>query len=217
MVNQQQSQPPVAWAIVDATHPRAVVAFSCMALAVAALAERGLPSWGVVWGIVWAMAPLQVAIGLYNEYWDRDLDALAKTDRAVPRGVLTPARAHWAAWVSLVLGLGCASILSPRGSLVLALGGGMGFLYSARLKRTVWSWLPYAVAYPIVPVWVWVTLGVSRIELLWVYPVVAPFAVGSTCAINCATTRLMRRKGCAGWCSASACGRPASAALLSWP
>jgi len=62
--------------------------------------------------------------------------------------------------------------------LVLAVGAGMGFLYSARLKRTGWSWLPYAVAYPIVPLWVWVSLGVYRTEMLLIYPVVAPVAVG---------------------------------------
>ena len=66
----------------------------------------------------------------------------------------------------------------------------MGFLYSARLKRTGWSWLPYAVAYPIVPLWVWVSLGVFRFEMLLIYPLVAPFAIGGICATNCATKKL---------------------------
>ena len=59
--------------------------------------------------------------------------------------------------------------------LVLALGAGMGFLYSARLKRSALSWLPYAIAYPIVPLWVWVSLGKFRPEMLLVYPVAIPF------------------------------------------
>ena len=62
--------------------------------------------------------------------------------------------------------------------LVLALGAGMGFLYSARLKRSALSWLPYAIAYPIVPLWVWVSLGKFRPEMLLVYPVAIPFSLG---------------------------------------
>jgi 4-hydroxybenzoate polyprenyltransferase len=167
-----------AAAIWEATHPRAVIVFSGLSWAVAAMVVRGLPAIGIGLLIVAAMALVQVAIGLFNEYCDRDLDRWAKPDRAVPRGVLGYRQACVAAWVSLATGLACAAVLSLWGAAVLAVGGGMGMVYSARLKRTVWSWLPYAVAYPIVPLWVWVTLGVFRAELLLIYPLVVPFAVG---------------------------------------
>lgn len=165
-------------AIWEATHPRAVIVFSVLSWAVAASVVRGIPAFGIGLPIIVAMALVQIAVGLFNEYSDRDLDLRAKPDRAVPRGVLSCRQAWVAAAVSLVLGLVCAAVLSLWGAMVLAVGGGMGMAYSARLKRTVWSWLPYAVAYPIVPLWVWVSLGVFRLDLLLIYPVVMPFAVG---------------------------------------
>jgi 4-hydroxybenzoate polyprenyltransferase len=165
-------------AIWEATHPRAVIVFSGLSWVVAAMVARGIPAFGVGLLVVVAMALVQVAIGLFNESCDRDLDRWAKPERAVPRGVLGYRQAGVAAWASLAAGLACAAALNWWGAAVLAVGGGMGMAYSARLKRTAWSWLPYAVAYPIVPLWVWVTLGVFRAELLLIYPLVVPFAVG---------------------------------------
>jgi 4-hydroxybenzoate polyprenyltransferase len=164
--------------ILAIAHPRAVIVFTSIVLGVGVIVERGLPPLRSTFALVLAMAFIQIAIGVFNDYYDRDLDARAKPYRALPAGLVSFRLAYWAAWTALAIGLGTAAILGLSSMLVLALGAGMGFLYSARLKRSALSWLPYAIAYPIVPLWVWVSLGKFRPEMLLVYPVAIAFSLG---------------------------------------
>ena len=164
--------------IISMGHPRAVVIFSLLTLVTALMAQRGdIKLWTAV-SLVLAMAFVQVAIGVFNDYYDRDLDLIAKPHRALPAGMITPGTALAASWLAIALGLGTSAMLGIPSVLVLALGAGMGILYDVRLKRTALSWLPYAVAYPIVPLWVWVSLGKFSPELLLIFPVTIPFSVG---------------------------------------
>ncbi|MFN8556009.1 MAG: UbiA family prenyltransferase [Dehalococcoidia bacterium] len=47
----------------------------------------------------------------------------------------------------------------------------VGLAYDLWLKRSAWSSLAYAVALPLVPVWVWTALGRFTPALLWVWPI----------------------------------------------
>jgi 4-hydroxybenzoate polyprenyltransferase len=52
-------------------------------------------------------------------------------------------------------------IIAPLGlvSVVLAMvGAGAGVLYNLYFKATAWSWVPYLVALPLLPIWVWTTV-----------------------------------------------------------
>jgi 4-hydroxybenzoate polyprenyltransferase len=164
--------------IVAIAHPRAVVIFTLTALIVAAIAERSLPPLQTTAALLLAMAAIQTSVGIFNDYYDRDLDAVAKPYRALPAGLVSAQSAYRAAWIAVALGLGAAATLGLSSMLVLALGAAMGFLYSARLKRSVLSWLPYAIAYPMVPLWVWVSLGKFRPEMFLIYPTAIPFSLG---------------------------------------
>jgi len=164
--------------IVAIAHPRAVVIFTLTALIVAAIAERSLPPLQTTVALLLAMAAIQTSVGIFNDYYDRDLDAVAKPYRALPAGLVSAQSAYRAAWIAVALGLGAAATLGLSSMLVLALGAAMGFLYSARLKRSVLSWLPYAIAYPMVPLWVWVSLGKFRPEMFLIYPTAIPFSLG---------------------------------------
>jgi 1,4-dihydroxy-2-naphthoate octaprenyltransferase len=53
----------------------------------------------------------------------------------------------------------------------------LGVAYSAWLKRTPFSWLPYALAYPSIPLWVWVSLGRPVQQVLVVSLIATPLAV----------------------------------------
>jgi 4-hydroxybenzoate polyprenyltransferase len=124
------------------------------------------------------MAFVQVAVGILNDYCDRDLDAVAKPRRPLPAGLVRPRWALLSGSLSLALGLTTAAALGADSALVLAVGAGMGVLYSVVFKRSFLSWLPYAVAYPIVPIWVWVSLGKFRPDLLVVLPASIPLSIG---------------------------------------
>ena len=55
------------------------------------------------------------------------------------------------AWVLAAVSLVLAAPGGRRLVLLDAAGTGAGFVYNARLKRTPWSWLPFALAFPLIP------------------------------------------------------------------
>lgn len=164
--------------VLEVVHPRAVLAFTTIAATVAVIAQWGTPLLRNTVTLASAMALIQIAIGIFNEYCDRELDALCKPERPIPAGLVSARQACWATWASLSLGLAVSATVSLAGMLVLAFAAFTGILYSAHLKRSKLSWLPYAIAYPVVPIWVWVSLGDFRPSMLLVYPAAIPFSVG---------------------------------------
>jgi 4-hydroxybenzoate polyprenyltransferase len=52
-----------------------------------------------------------------------------------------------------------------------ALGTGCGIAYSLWFKRTIWSWVPYLVALPLLPIWVWAALDSVDSGLFAIYPI----------------------------------------------
>lgn len=164
--------------ILGISHPRAVVVFTLIALGVAVITEGGLPSWQCGFPLAMAMALIQISIGVFNDYCDRDLDAVHKPGRPIPAGLVSARQAYWVSFVSGAIGLAASATLGLRSLAVLAVALAIGVLYSAHFKRSVLSWLPYAIAYPIVPVWVWVSLGEFRVTMLLIYPAVVPLAIG---------------------------------------
>ncbi|MDQ3699536.1 MAG: UbiA family prenyltransferase, partial [Chloroflexota bacterium] len=121
--------------------------------------QRTAESRRRLWRLGAMMAAQQGAISLHNDWCDRHLDATAKPWRAIPRGLAPASAVRVAAWV-----LGAVSIVPawPIGTRLVVLdviGLGAGFLYNARLKRTRWSWLPFATAFPLLPLFGATALG----------------------------------------------------------
>jgi 4-hydroxybenzoate polyprenyltransferase len=164
--------------LVEMTHPRAVMVFTLSSLLVAVVLVRGFPPLSHTVALLFAMACVQIAIGVLNEYYDRDLDAVAKPERAIPSGVISAACAYWIGWLALVLGLSAAATLGWWSLVVLTLGAALGIVYSAWLKRSLFSWLPYVLAYPLVPLWVCVSVDKFTPALLLLYPLGLPFCFG---------------------------------------
>jgi 4-hydroxybenzoate polyprenyltransferase len=166
-----------AFSILALTHPTAVLIFGASVLVLAILAERDLPDARVAISLGLSMACGQSAIGLVNEIVDYELDKVAKPWRALPAG-------HISRWNASLLAIGClllallfSSSISAPSTLGLAAGIGLGVLYSLWLKRTFCSWAPYALAYPSLPVWVWLSVDKPVLPLLPVYLIALPLAV----------------------------------------
>jgi 4-hydroxybenzoate polyprenyltransferase len=113
---------------------------------------------------------------VFNEVFDWRLDQVTKPWRAIPAGLISPWQAATIASVLLCLGFLFAASISLLTALLLLLGAGMGVLYSAKLKRTVFSWLPYVINYPSFPVWVLVALDRFDPRVLVIYPLASSFA-----------------------------------------
>lgn len=112
----------------------------------------------------------QFAVGAANDVVDAADDSKTKPWKAMARGLLSRRAA-----VSIAAGLAAAGMLVtaalPFGSWLIGIGGlACGLAYDVHLKRTAWSWLPFAVAFPLIPIWVFTALEEWDGLLWWVLP-----------------------------------------------
>ena len=136
----------------------------------AALATGGWPGWGVAARLAATTFAAHAVIGIANDLIDQDLDRATKPGKPLVAGTVTPAVALALLALALaVAGLGAASF-GPVSLACVAGVVGAGLLYDFWLKRTPLSWLPYLLALPLQPIWVWAALGRFTPRLLWVYP-----------------------------------------------
>ncbi len=107
------------------------------------------------------MLGLQFAIGAANDWFDVDLDAIAKPSKPIPAGLVSRPVAAIVAFACGGGGLVAAALATdggpagpralPTAVMILAIG----FVYDAWLKRTAWGWLAFALAFPLLPLYAW--------------------------------------------------------------
>ena len=143
------------------------------ALLVVGLATLAGASASVALLLGLGMLGLQFAIGAANDWFDVDLDARAKPAKPIPAGVVERPVAALVAVACAGAGLAAAFAASGPVDLRAALLGvailAIGLVYDARLKRTAWGWLAFALAFPLLPLYAWYgAAGVPppRLELL---------------------------------------------------
>ena len=174
--------------LVRLTHPFPSVLDGLVVMAIASIAGGGVP---VALRLGLSMIALQASIGTLNDLIDADRDAGRIPPKPIPGGQVTvrAARILWigAAVAGLVLALpsGLPTLLVAVATLAV------GFGYDRFAKGTAWSWLPFAVGIPLLPVFGWVGTG-EAIPASFV--VVLPCAVlaGSALAIANASADLER-------------------------
>ena len=147
--------------------PSLLVSAVTMAIALLAINE---PETGSVIVLGLGMLCFQFAIGLANDIVDAADDAKSKPWKAIPRGVLSRQAA-----IAASAGLAGAGLIITSGLPFLAWLIGMaglacGLIYDVQLKRTGLSWLPVAMALPLVPVWVFSAFDAWDRLLWWVFP-----------------------------------------------
>jgi 4-hydroxybenzoate polyprenyltransferase len=152
-------------------HAVPIIVVLAATAAFALVAAEGWPGTGTMVLLLGAMLGGQLAIGATNELVDVELDAVARPDKPIPsglvslRGARTMAGFGTAMMVALVLPLGWDALS------LCALGTGAGVAYSLWFKRTVWSWVPYLVALPLLPIWVWAVIDRVPPGLFAIYPI----------------------------------------------
>ena len=131
--------------------PFALAAAVALALALVAGATVGRAAL-----LGMAMLAIQFSIEAFNDVFNAPADAVAGRSRPL-LDCRIPARvALRVAAVAGPVGLVLAALAGPA-ALVLALTGhGIGLAYDFRLKASPWSWLPYAMGVPLLPVFAWV-------------------------------------------------------------
>ncbi len=102
-----------------------------------------------------SMIALQASIGALNDLHDAPVDAGRKPGKPIPAGLVDPPAARaivvGAAIVGLVLALSVDIRVAVLAVVVLLIGYG----YDLVAKGTAWSWLPFAIGIPILPVYGW--------------------------------------------------------------
>ena len=127
-----------------------------------------------------AMTLLQLGIGTVNDLVDAPRDAGRKAGKPIPAGLVPPSGAVVLAAGCFALGSALAVAVSPAmGALALVVIG-IGLAYDLRLKGTAWSWLPFAVGIPILPVFGW--LGATG-GLDPIFAILVPTAVAAGAAL----------------------------------
>ncbi|KAE8763174.1 UbiA family prenyltransferase [Georgenia thermotolerans] len=153
-------------ALLRACHLAPTVAVTSVVAVLVVVA--GLPP---VTGVVLTAAVLagQLSIGWSNDLLDADRDArVGRTDKPIATGVLPRAVVRRA--LAVVLAVCAVASLAAgllSGLVHLVLGVGSGWAYNLGLKRTAWSFLPYAVAFGALPVWVWLAGDPVRLPPAW--------------------------------------------------
>jgi 4-hydroxybenzoate polyprenyltransferase len=118
------------------------------------------------------MLALQASIGALNDLVDAGVDRGRKPGKPIPRGVVGPTAAGLLAAAGLAVGLALSAVSGIPTLLVAAAGVGCGYLYDLRLSRSAWSWLPLALALPLVPFHAWLgATGSAPTALLALVPV----------------------------------------------
>lgn len=102
------------------------------------------------------MLGLQVSIGALNDLVDAPRDTGLKPGKPIPRGAASARDARTLSGAGLLVGLLLATPSGPGSVAVSVACVACGYAYDLRLSRGPWSWLPLAIALPLVPIYAWV-------------------------------------------------------------
>jgi 4-hydroxybenzoate polyprenyltransferase len=167
----------LARGLVLASHaaPTAVVTGLSAALA-AALGSDG-PTVALV---AVAVGTGQLSVGWSNDWIDAARDtAVGRTDKPVVAGLVTARTLRAVALAALavcVVASLAVGVVAGTAHLV-AVGG--AWAYNARLKATVWSWLPYALSFGLLAVFVVLAAPGPRVPAGWAVAAAALLGTGA--------------------------------------
>jgi 4-hydroxybenzoate polyprenyltransferase len=159
-------------------HLAPVLVVELATAAFAFMAWSGLPPAHRLGPLLLAMLGGQLAIGATNELVDLPYDAVGKPWKPLPSGDVSIRGAQAMLAVGLIMMVAFGSRSGSLPFALLALGTGLGIAYDLWFKRTIWSWLPYFLALPLLPIWVFASLGHPEPRLLLLYPLGALATVG---------------------------------------
>ncbi len=133
-----------------------------------------------------AMTSLQASIGALNDIVDAPRDRGLKPNKPIPAGLVLPPEARAVVLVGVALGVGL-SIPSGIATITLAVVVlAIGYGYDLIFKGTAWSWFPFAIGIPLLPVYGW--LGTSG-GLPATFAILLPVAVVAGTALAIANAR----------------------------
>jgi len=143
------------WTVVELLHPIPSLLTTLAAMGFAWIFGIG-PRDRRFWWIAAIMLLVQFSISALNEWADADLDRRAGRRRPIPLGLVSRSTALNVAVISAVGAflLCVLANLGPFALLLVGVGTASGWTYDLRLKGTPLSFVPFAVAFPLMPFWI---------------------------------------------------------------
>jgi 4-hydroxybenzoate polyprenyltransferase len=133
-----------------------------------------------------SMTALQSSIGAVNDLRDAPGDAGRKPGKPIPAGLVSVPIARSVALGGAALGIALSTLIDAQVGALAVVVLLIGYGYDLVAKGTAWSWLPFAVGIPILPVYGW--LG-ARSGLPSFFPALVPMAVLAGAALAIANAR----------------------------
>jgi 4-hydroxybenzoate polyprenyltransferase len=159
-------------------HLAPVLVVELATAAFAVIAWDGLPPPHLLGPLLLAMLGGQLAIGAVNELVDLPFDTVGKPGKPLPSGDVSIRGARVMVVIGLIMMVAFGWGFGAVPFALLAAGTGLGIAYDLWFKRSVWSWMPYLLALPLLPIWVFASLGKPEPRLLLLYPLGALATVG---------------------------------------
>ena len=151
-----------------------------MTAAIAVIAGGGV---GLAVGLGAAMTALQASIGALNDVADASADAVGRPEKPIPAGILDRRAGLAVVVAGAAVGLILALLAGPAAGVLAAAILAIGYGYDLVFKGTRWSWLPFAVGIPLLPVFAW--LGAAdRVPGAFAVLVPAAVAAGAGLALG---------------------------------
>jgi 4-hydroxybenzoate polyprenyltransferase len=169
---------PTLPGLLRASHPGPTVAVTALTALLALAVGHELRTGLVVTG---AVAAGQLTIGWSNDLIDAGRDQqVGRADKPVARGEVSEALVRGA----IAVAAGCCLVLSLASGLAsaavhLLLVVGSGWAYNVGLKRVVWSWVPYAIAFGALPAVITLALPDPQWPPVWMMAAGALLGVGA--------------------------------------
>ena len=159
------------WGWVRLFRPIAMLTGTGVVVAYGFILTDGSPVWHEVLRLALAMAAVLAAASAFNDVRDLAHDRDAHLWRPLPAGLLRPIQAERVAYGLALMALALGGSLGWRSVLLVLAGIALTIAYSVRLRNTPLSWLPLALAFVIIPVWVADALDAFANLLWWAVPV----------------------------------------------
>lgn len=146
-----------ALALARASHPAPTVVVTLLA-ALLAVGAGHRPGGVALVGL--AVLAGQLSIGWSNDLLDADRDrAVGRRDKPLVVGELTGRTLRVALLVTVLACAGLSLALGPPAALAHLVLVGAGWAYNLGVKSTAASWLPYVIAFGLLPAVPWLALG----------------------------------------------------------
>lgn len=159
-----------AWqSVVRLVHPFPSLVVTVVTVAMAFFADS-TPDISILIPLGIGMLCYQFAIGVANDLVDALDDIHTKPWKAIPREIISRRVA-----ITLVAALAGGGLIVtsglPGGAWFIGMAGlACGLAYDVQLKRTPFSWVPFAIAVPLIPTWVFVAFDAWDALLWWAFP-----------------------------------------------